>query len=82
MTPSSGSISARSKNVLSFVVPFIFIGLLSASLEETGWTGFAWPRMSLEGSVLGAALTLGIVHSVWHFWSDFLANFGTMGGSY
>jgi len=31
---------------------------------------------------LGAAFALGVIHGVWHFWSDFLANFGAMGGDY
>ena len=73
------SVVVSPKMVPSFVVPFIFIGLFSGSLEETGWMGFAFPRMSLRQSILGPALTLGIVHGVWHFFSDFLANFGSMG---
>ncbi len=68
--------------VPSFVVPFIFIGLASASLEETGWMGFAFPRMSLGRTMLGATLLLGIIHGAWHFFSDFLANYGAMGGYY
>ncbi len=68
--------------VPSFVVPFIFIGLASASLEETGWMGFAFPRMSLGRTMLGAALLLGVIHGVWHFFSDFLGNYGSMGGYY
>jgi len=68
--------------VPTFVAPFIFIGLVAGSLEETGWMGFAFPRMSLRRSILGAALTLGIVHGVWHFLADYLANYGPMGGYY
>jgi membrane protease YdiL (CAAX protease family) len=64
------------------VVPFIFIGLVVGVLEETGWMGFAFPRMSLQRSMLGAALSLGIIHGVWHFLADFLANYGPMGGFY
>ena len=63
----------------SFVVPFIFIGIIGGSLEETGWTGFAFPKMSLQRSILGAGLSLGIVHGVWHFAADYLANSGAMG---
>jgi membrane protease YdiL (CAAX protease family) len=68
--------------VSPFVFPFIFIGLIAGFFEETGWTGFAFPKMSVQQSALGAALTLGVIHGVWHFWSDFLANLGAMGGYY
>jgi membrane protease YdiL (CAAX protease family) len=76
------SVVVSPEMVPPFVFPFIFIGLIAGFFEETGWTGFAFPKMSLQQSALGAALTLGIIHGVWHFWSDFLANFGTMGGYY
>jgi len=66
----------------SFVVPFIFIGLIVGFLEETGWTGFALPRMIVRHSMLGAALSLGVIHGVWHFPADFLANYRAMGGFY
>jgi len=66
----------------SFVVPFIFIGLIVGFLEETGWTGFALPRMSVRRSMLGAALLLGVIHGAWHFFADFLANYHAMGGYY
>lgn len=68
--------------VPTFVAPFIFIGLVAGCFEETGWTGFAFPRMSLRRSILGTALTLGIVHGVWHFFADYLANYGAMGWYY
>jgi membrane protease YdiL (CAAX protease family) len=76
------SILVSPEVVPTFIFPFIFIGLIAGFFEEIGWTGFAFPKMSLQQSALGAALTLGIIHGVWHFWSDFLANFGTMGGYY
>ncbi len=66
----------------TFVVPFIFVGLAGGFLEEMGWTGFAFPKMSLRQSALGAALSLGIIHGVWHFFADYLGNFGSMGGTY
>jgi len=66
----------------SLVFPFIFIGLVVGLLEETGWTGFALPRMGLRQTALGAALLLGVIHGVWHFFADFLANYRAMGGFY
>ncbi len=76
------SVVVSPEMVPSFVVPFIFIGLAAGFFEETGWTGFAFPRMSLRKSMLGAALLLGTVHAVWHIFPDYLSNFGAMGGYY
>ena len=76
------SVVVSREMVTPFIFPFIFIGLIAGLFEETGWTGFAFPKMSVQQSTLVAALTLGIIHGVWHFWSDFLANFGAMGGYY
>jgi len=76
------SVIVSPKMAPSFVVPFIFIGLVVGLLEETGWTGFALPRMSMRHSMLGAALLLGAIHGVWHFFADFLANYRAMGGLY
>lgn len=47
-------------------------GLIAGFFEETGWTGFAYPRMQLRYGVLGAGLVLGIVHAVWHVLPDYL----------
>jgi len=76
------SVVVSPEMVTPVVVPFLFIGLVTGLLEETGWTGFAFPRMSLQQGMLGAALVLGIIHGVWHFFADFLANFGPMGEFY
>jgi len=76
------SIGVSSEFITPFVVPFIFTGLMGAFLEETGWTGFAFPKMSLRRSILGAALLLGLIHAVWHIFPDFISNFGSMGERY
>jgi membrane protease YdiL (CAAX protease family) len=73
------SVVVSPEMVPSFLVPFLFIALFSASMEEIGWMGFAFPKMILRQSMLGAALTLGVIHGVWHFFSDYLGNFGSMG---
>lgn len=73
------AVTVSSELIPTFVVPFLFIALLSSTLEETGWTGFVWPKMSTRGSVLSAGLTLGIVHGFWHLGADFLANYGPWG---
>jgi membrane protease YdiL (CAAX protease family) len=55
-------------------------GPMAGLLEETGWMGFAYPRMKGKSSVLATAIYLGVIHGVWHIVADFLGNFGTMGG--
>jgi len=64
----------------AFFVIGILMGPLAGFLEETGWTGFAFPRMSLKGSILSTSVSLGIVHGVWHIFADYLGNFNTFGG--
>ncbi|MFC2004741.1 type II CAAX prenyl endopeptidase Rce1 family protein [Chloroflexota bacterium] len=59
----------------------ILSGLLAGFLEETGWMGFAYPRMArLKRSILSTSLYLGLIHGVWHVVADFLGNFGNLGG--
>ena len=45
-------------------------GLMVALIEETGWTGFATPRLLARHGVMAAAVLLGVVHGVWHFMSN------------
>jgi membrane protease YdiL (CAAX protease family) len=45
----------------------IAAGLLAGLFEETGWTGFAFPRMSARFGALGGALALGVLWALWHF---------------
>lgn len=45
----------------------IGIGVAAGAFEETGWTGFAYPRMSSRFGPLAGALLLGVVWGIWHF---------------
>ena len=45
-------------------------GLAVALIEETGWTGYATPRLLARHGVMAAALLLGVIHGVWHFLSN------------
>jgi membrane protease YdiL (CAAX protease family) len=60
----------------------LMAGPLAGFFEETGWTGFAYPKMSGKASVLSTSIYLGIIHAVWHFAFDFLAQYNFLGGYY
>ncbi len=53
---------------------------MAGLLEETGWTGFAYPKMKGKRSALATAIYLGVIHGVWHIVADFLGNFNAFGG--
>lgn len=57
----------------------IVMGLAAGFFEETGWMGFAYPRMKLVNGALIAALMLGLVHAVWHIVAGFLGQFADLG---
>jgi membrane protease YdiL (CAAX protease family) len=44
----------------------IFIGLVVGFIEETGWMGFAYPRMARAHGIWRATLALAILHGLWH----------------
>jgi uncharacterized protein len=50
-----------------FLVFGIAAGILAGLLEEMGWTGFAFPRMSARLGALAGALVLGVLWALWHF---------------
>jgi membrane protease YdiL (CAAX protease family) len=43
-------------------------------LEETGWTGFAVPKLRQRYSVLSTGLIVGILWGIWHFMIAFWAS--------
>lgn len=45
---------------------FILYGIFPGVLEEIGWMGFAYPKMRLKQSPVGAAVLLGILWGLWH----------------
>jgi membrane protease YdiL (CAAX protease family) len=44
----------------------VLFGVPAGVLEEIGWTGFAFPRMSSQHNPLSASITLGLLWSLWH----------------
>jgi len=57
-------------------------GPLAGFFEETGWMGFAYPKMSGKASVRSTAIYLGIIHASWHFVFSFLGSANSLGGYY
>jgi uncharacterized protein len=41
-------------------------GVIAGFVEELGWTGFAFPTMAKKTTALWAAITLGLLWSIWH----------------
>lgn len=54
-------------------------GPMAGLLEETGWTGFAYPKLKGTRSALMTAIYLGAIHGFWHITADFLGNFNVFG---
>jgi membrane protease YdiL (CAAX protease family) len=48
-------------------LPWLLQGILIPSLgEETGWRGFALPRLQAKSGPIAAALILGALQGIWH----------------
>jgi len=58
----------------------LIAGPMAGLLEETGWMGFAYPKMKGKSSALITAIYLGVIHGVWHIVADFLGNSLAFGG--
>lgn len=41
-------------------------GIVAGFFEEIGWMGFAFPKMSRTGHMLGAGIALGVLWGCWH----------------
>jgi membrane protease YdiL (CAAX protease family) len=67
--------------LLTAFLPNLLIGLLLPSLgEETGWRGFALPRLQQRYGPVAATLILGTLHSFWHLPAFFTAGLGPFAG--
>lgn len=60
----------------------LLAGLFVGALEETGWTGFATPRLLRQHSTLVAGLGLGAIWAFWHMFADYAGNSTTMGADW
>jgi membrane protease YdiL (CAAX protease family) len=62
-----------------FQWPLLAIGLVTASFEEIGWTGFATPRLLARHGTFIGGLLLGLAWALWHALVDFRQNFDAQG---
>jgi len=61
------------------VILGLAIGLLAGFCEETGWTGFALPRLQARYGPLASGLILGMLWAIWHGMADFWGSIATLG---
>jgi membrane protease YdiL (CAAX protease family) len=65
--------------MLTTFFPLVLIGLILPSLgEETGWRGFALPRLQQQRGPLVGTLILGTIHGTWHIPAFFTAALGPL----
>jgi len=68
-----GIITAKDK--IGSIIFGVAWGLIGGGLfEETGWTGFAVPRLRKRYSILSTGLIVGILWGIWHFMIAFWAS--------
>ncbi|MBN1265456.1 MAG: CPBP family intramembrane metalloprotease, partial [Anaerolineales bacterium] len=58
---------STAENKVSFVLIGIVAGLCVGLFEESGWTGFALPRLRRRFGVVGSGLILGFLWGAWHY---------------
>lgn len=63
----------------TFITFGILGGLLAGFIEETGWMGFAYPRMETKYGTWRATIYLALLHGLWHAMAGYLGEAGTYG---
>jgi membrane protease YdiL (CAAX protease family) len=56
----------------SLLMPGLLIGVIGGFFEEIGWTGFATARLLSRFNFTKTAVILGVIHSFWHLFADYL----------
>jgi len=62
-----------------FAVLGVFGGPMAGLFEETGWMGFAYPKMKGKSSALRTGIYFGVIHAVWHVVASFLGSYNDIG---
>ncbi|MEN4041158.1 MAG: CPBP family glutamic-type intramembrane protease [Anaerolineaceae bacterium] len=52
---------------VAILLPGLLAGLTAGLFEETGWTGFAIPRLRSRYSIVATGLIVGFLWGLWHF---------------
>ena len=63
----------------TFIAFGILGGLLAGFIEETGWMGFAYPKMETKFGTWRATIYLALLHGLWHAMAGYLGEAGTYG---
>ena len=56
----------RLDSTLEVWIAAVVSGLLAGTLEEFGWSGFAFPALRARFGVLSAGAAMGVIVAVWH----------------
>jgi membrane protease YdiL (CAAX protease family) len=62
-----------------FLLGGIMMGIAAGFLEESGWMGFAFPRMRERHGLIRTSVYLGLIHGLWHFPLWFLWEYSDLG---
>lgn len=63
-----------------FLIGNIMMGILAGFIEETGWMGFAFPKMRSKHGLIRTSIYLGFIHGLWHFPLWFFLQYSALGG--
>jgi membrane protease YdiL (CAAX protease family) len=62
-----------------FFIGMIMMGISAGFIEETGWMGFAFPKMRERHGLIRTSVYLGFIHGLWHFPLWFLIQYSDLG---